>query len=1149
MEKPQQPENAAKSLSFIRDDASDSDFFGPHSRIAKAVGSVIQTHDELKVIGLVGAWGSGKSTVLKLVEKYLDENDTEKRTHVFTYDAWLHQSDPPRRSFLETLIGFLIRKGLTTEPRWRIRLDQLNRQIEDTETTSTPALTTSGRFLITSLFLLPIGMSLMGHDWYSIWIPVISPKISISIFWTGIALVMLPAIIAVLIYLAWRPTWNPRNPIFRSWKKNWISHKEPHAGESILTLFMNKEIQRQKHRVIRAPDPTAIEFQQIFREIIGEVSSSKSRLVIVVDNLDRLPEAAAVDLWATIRSFFLGVRESKGEKALEALPTVVLPIDPGAIKRMYFANGDDAPDLAQAFMDKTFNLTFRVTPPVTSGWRGYLEAQMRRVFGEKTDDEWIYATGRLYEKFLGANEATPRQVNTLVNSIAVLWLQWQNEISFSTLAYFAIHKNEIEASGVLPFILIGRPDIQNFSDGWQKEVAAIYYGVPTRDASQIVLETPLTQSIKDCDAKTFTDLAGVAGFNAVFETVLDKNATTEIDPEFVANASFLLSQLQLPPAFWLTQAWRVLNTGMGNAGNWKVLNRSSIDGVGALIERSTDGDLAANIKKIVIKIAAFLPSAFEDKDFATNWAQLAARVVDGATKRNMDVPELLVPGPEVRFLEIVFALAAREDLVKRLKPQADSAAILAQLGAQLVNGDAAPTVETKLRGLLGSKFSGAWDGFVGTISGAIDNQSTAPSSVTASLECLATLDKSGSAVAKTAAQQLIGNGALLWRFGNSCAAKKSDDEALLLAMIILTDPTATVTTSPERAQSGLKAIDGLESILAEQPELAKSVEERLKAYGLSNNSSDIVEISARNAKLLPFVRRILSDRVRENRIGDLRLENVFSDLSRYLSCLDPDQHDAFLHALPRYGGFWDQFGEASIDTSTIILAESLIKLDDETGKRARELLNDKLRDFASDKWDAALQSGAQPFSLTMKLSVAQTAPLEIGEPLLASLKNAILIVLAGSDIAQKDRWLKLVEHISANGRGDLFKAVRDQVTRDENVQARMGFLQISSHQLLTEGRFGDKADDVLRYLVVPLSSLPEGRAWLQSNAADVLLWIESAHNETKGLLRERLVEKWNDESAKNDVAHLWELWIFGEKPWEKSTIPQEDSAEIGKPES
>ena len=84
----------APKLNFIRDVAAETDFFGSHDPVAKAISAAIAQNTDLKVIGLLGRWGSGKSTVVKHVQKHLAA-DTGVKTHIFCYDAWLHQSDPP----------------------------------------------------------------------------------------------------------------------------------------------------------------------------------------------------------------------------------------------------------------------------------------------------------------------------------------------------------------------------------------------------------------------------------------------------------------------------------------------------------------------------------------------------------------------------------------------------------------------------------------------------------------------------------------------------------------------------------------------------------------------------------------------------------------------------------------------------------------------------------------------------------------------------------------------------------------------------------------------------------------------------------------------------------------------------------------------
>ena len=75
-----------------------------HKRIADKLFEIITARNEDGMtIGLEGEWGSGKSTVVKLLQERLKAEKADK-TFVFYIDAWEHEGDHLRRVFLETLI-------------------------------------------------------------------------------------------------------------------------------------------------------------------------------------------------------------------------------------------------------------------------------------------------------------------------------------------------------------------------------------------------------------------------------------------------------------------------------------------------------------------------------------------------------------------------------------------------------------------------------------------------------------------------------------------------------------------------------------------------------------------------------------------------------------------------------------------------------------------------------------------------------------------------------------------------------------------------------------------------------------------------------------------------------------------------------------
>ena len=117
-------EGARPRISFLADQPAEADAFGSHSRVAGAVSRVIREADNINVVGLLGGWGTGKSTVVHAIREELEPSAGEGPIHVFTYDAWLHQNDPPRRAFLEELIADLETiPGVIDRDHWNVRFE------------------------------------------------------------------------------------------------------------------------------------------------------------------------------------------------------------------------------------------------------------------------------------------------------------------------------------------------------------------------------------------------------------------------------------------------------------------------------------------------------------------------------------------------------------------------------------------------------------------------------------------------------------------------------------------------------------------------------------------------------------------------------------------------------------------------------------------------------------------------------------------------------------------------------------------------------------------------------------------------------------------------------------------------------------------
>ena len=75
---------------LVSDDPSEIDeFAGSHKRIADAIANLIRTEKGGKSIGLEGEWGTGKSTVIKLLGKALNAASEDNEYLLYLFDAWV----------------------------------------------------------------------------------------------------------------------------------------------------------------------------------------------------------------------------------------------------------------------------------------------------------------------------------------------------------------------------------------------------------------------------------------------------------------------------------------------------------------------------------------------------------------------------------------------------------------------------------------------------------------------------------------------------------------------------------------------------------------------------------------------------------------------------------------------------------------------------------------------------------------------------------------------------------------------------------------------------------------------------------------------------------------------------------------------------
>ena len=132
-----------------------------HTNIANKIIDILQSKNDIQIIGLDGCWGSGKSNIIEIMKDKLNP----ERFRVFIYDAWGHKEDFKRRSILEELTTFLTGKyvynkkeydSILTGENWKKDQQTLLGIKRETETISMPKLSLGIIISVLAIVLTPM---------------------------------------------------------------------------------------------------------------------------------------------------------------------------------------------------------------------------------------------------------------------------------------------------------------------------------------------------------------------------------------------------------------------------------------------------------------------------------------------------------------------------------------------------------------------------------------------------------------------------------------------------------------------------------------------------------------------------------------------------------------------------------------------------------------------------------------------------------------------------------------------------------------------------------------------------------------------------------------------------------------------------------
>lgn len=481
-----------------------------HTKLAKAIAQQIVKNDALpkkealpKIIGIRGEWGAGKTNVVRLLEKELSG-----RYYFFEYDAWGHQEDLQRRSILELLTDKLIEDGflagMTTikvkgggkkSVSWPDKLKLLLARKTETVTEKYPKINNGMAAAALVAILTPI----FTYIAYTIR-PICSG------FWLSFLSILISALPVIVGLSVWGC----------AYRKN---HK---YGLSYLLAIYNDKIENDIcYETLSEEEPTVTEFKAWMGDISDYIGKEKKpRLVLVFDNMDRLPAGKVKELWSSIHTFF-------ADDGFENI-WAIIPFDKKHLACAFGNEGSpEATELTKLFINKTFPIVYRVAPPVITDYRIIFDKLFVEAFGNTADDS-KESINRLFRMVKA--DANVREIIMFINALVALKQERGDDVSLINMAVFLLFQDEI-LDNPIKQILSGEylekiKSIINNDILMQREISALVYGVDVKLASQI----PLTKYIENCiSGNEGYDINKYSESNISFDTVLEEVALNRDD--------------------------------------------------------------------------------------------------------------------------------------------------------------------------------------------------------------------------------------------------------------------------------------------------------------------------------------------------------------------------------------------------------------------------------------------------------------------------------------------------------------------------------------------------------------------------------------------------------------------------------------------
>ena len=464
-----------KKINLLSNEPCREDAFEGHAHenIAVQVARIIREDDKRHIIGIEGGWGSGKSNLISLVNKTLNGDKVYDKDFVhkdssypfFIYDAWGHQADYQRRAILEELTAELTnQKKILDSQKWNTKLEELLAKRRKTTTKEVPRLGIGLIVSIAMTILTPLVVYVVS-------------LIPVNLWWLKLIVAVLPYIAAICYAVIDR---------IKSLKKNGQEVTTANVLSELILVYKDQIKENETYTTISEKEPSSAEFKSWMDDVDKDLVSLGKNLVIVFDNMDRLPSQKVESLWSSIHSFF-------SDKTYQNIK-VIIPFDRQHVQQAF--KGEDTEDISYGndFINKTFDVVFRVPPPIMSGWKQYMADKWKEAFGREKEID--IAVTQIYDAL--NTRHTPRNIIAFINEIATIKMTME-DVPDRYIALFVLGKEKIDKDPITQLLAPDYMEDVRFEYANDpdtiKYLSALYYQLPVEKALDVVFTQEAVEAL------------------------------------------------------------------------------------------------------------------------------------------------------------------------------------------------------------------------------------------------------------------------------------------------------------------------------------------------------------------------------------------------------------------------------------------------------------------------------------------------------------------------------------------------------------------------------------------------------------------------------------------------------------------------------